>query len=64
MDAPPRKSQWNLATEIEPAVTVKALRAMMQKWIDGDVDVTDDWTRDLEALCDAAEEGHAVPARW
>ncbi len=49
---PARRSQWNLATEAEPSVSVKALRALLQKWIDGD---TDDWTRELEALCDAAE---------
>ncbi len=54
-DVPTRRSQWNLATTPEPAVSVQALRALLQKWIAGEVDVTDDWTRELDALCDAAE---------
>jgi hypothetical protein len=61
---PPRRSQWNLATETEPAVSVKALRALLQQLVDDQVFDLEDWTRELEALCDAAEQGPDLTARW
>jgi hypothetical protein len=66
MDDPARRSQWNLATQPEPVVTVHALRALVADWQAESAlfraagfhptgFAVEECAQDLRGLCDAAD---------